>query len=196
MFAFLCIWILTTIIVEKIIEFIRRKRGEERDLKIARFIILLIVVGVTLGVVIRNFRNLLPDRAVYVDSITETYELVSFNSYDQEFSEFKGSMFLLSGSVSGKAGTFQEYRYWYKRSDGGMIPGNITNEEVNIVVYETNEISPRFEIYEGKKVLPEDFKNRALYEFFDLDCIEGGVTEYRFYVPVGTFVNTAKYVIE
>lgn len=193
MFVFMCITILTTIIVEKIIEFIRRKRGEETILKIARFFILIIVVGVALTVVIRN---LLPDRAVYVDSITETYELVSFNSYDQEFSEFKGSMFLLSGSVSGKAGTFQEYRYWYKRSDGGMIPGNITNEEVNIVVYETNEISPRFEIYEGKKVLPEDFKNRALYEFLDLDWIEEGVTEYRFYVPVGTFVNAANYVIE
>lgn len=193
MFALVCITILTTIIVEKIVEFIRRKRGEERNLKIARFYILIIVVGVALAGVIRN---LLPDRAVYVDSITETYELVSFNSYDQEFSEFKGSMFLLSGSVSGKAGTFQEYRYWYKRSDGGMIPGNITNEGVNIVVYETNEISPRFEIYEGKKVLPEDFKNRALYAFFDLDWIEEGVTEYRFYVPVGTFVNAANYVIE
>lgn len=136
-------------------------------------------------------------RNAYTKEVVEkSYELVSFNSDESEYSELKGSMFLLSGSIYGKSGTIEEYRYWYRRSDGGILPGRITSEEVTIVVYETDEVSPRYEIYTGRKELPDEFPNREVYEFFNFCSVEEDVIEYRFYVPVGTFVKAGMYSLE
>ena len=137
------------------------------------------------------------DSKSYTEEIVETYPLVSLNTASENRSEFKGSIFLLSGTVYGESEEVRKYQYCYKREDGGMLFGEITSEEATVVVYETDEVSPRYDIYRGERVLPSDFHNRELYEFLCVDKkTDNDVIEYRFYVPVGTFIRSGSYILE
>lgn len=132
----------------------------------------------------------------YSEEQVQTYELVSFDSQNASQAELKGSMFLLCGNVSAESEIVRFFEYWYVREDGGILPGRITDDKANVVVYETNEVSPQYVVYSGKRSVPDDSEYKKILKFFSMDSICEEETEYRFYVPVGTFVRNGSYNIE
>lgn len=113
----------------------------------------------------------------------ESYELVSANVQTnlQTNGELTGVYLFGTGITSGNVSTEYSpvYQYWYKREDGGIMSGVINYseltdpDEVIVVVYEDDNISPKVEIYENG------------YNPFN----RNHKVEYRFTVPTGTFVN-------
>lgn len=113
----------------------------------------------------------------------ESYELVSANVQTnlQTNGELTGVYLFGTGITSGNVSTEYSpiYQYWYKREDGGIISGVIDYseftypEEIVVIVYEDDEISPKVEIWENG-YNPFNRNHRV---------------EYRFTVPTGTFVN-------
>lgn len=112
-----------------------------------------------------------------------SYELVSANVQTnlQTNGELTGVYLFGTGITSGNVSTEYSpiYQYWYKREDGGIISGVIDYseftdpEEIVVIVYEDDEISPKVEIWENG-YNPFNRNHRV---------------EYRFTVPTGTFVN-------
>ena len=93
--------------------------------------------------------------------------------------EFSGKFLICFGGMSGNVTTSENtvYKYWYQRSDGGILAGviDMASEDVEwVVVYEDDEATPKVEIW-------QDF-GRPDYKIKHI--------EYRFTIPSGTFVNT------
>ena len=120
-----------------------------------------------------------------------SYELVAVkaNVQTQVSGEFSSIYVLGIGGGSGTADvkTTKVYDFWYKRDDGGIIPDTIDlesytcPENVKIVIYESDSVKPKFEIW----------RNEYAREYGDgsgwsSDCR----TEIRFTIPTGAFVNT------
>lgn len=129
----------------------------------------------------------------------ESYELIATKvQYTSEtHSKLSGGFLLCFGLVSSESSTFTKpiYQYWYKRPDGGILPGTIDfssyelPQNVSIVVYENDTIAPKVEIWrnslsaikgDGKDYWWRDSKDTLYYP----------KTEFRFTIPPGTFVNT------
>ena len=89
----------------------------------------------------------------------KSYELVSANVQTnlQTNGELTGVYLFGTGITSGNVSTEYSpiYQYWYKREDGGIISGVIDyseftyTEEIVVIVYEDDEISPKVEIWEN-----------------------------------------------
>lgn len=122
-------------------------------------------------------------------SLECSYELVAAktNIQTQTSESISGIYVLGFGGISKKADikTTKVYDFWYKRDDGGIIPDTIDLESYNypenvkIVIYESDFINPKFEIWRNK-----DAKKYRDGKFPDCK------TEIRFTIPRGSFVNT------
>ncbi len=118
-----------------------------------------------------------------------SYELVAVkaNVQTQVSGDFSGIYVLGIGGVSGTADvkTTKVYDFWYKRDDGGIIPDTIDlesytyPENVRIVIYESDTINPKVEIW----------RNNDARGFGD-GSFSNCRTEIRFTIPKGSFVNT------
>ena len=103
--------------------------------------------------------------------LSESYELVAmeYNISTRENANAYG--FLLFFSYSSEEETTEEYRYMYKRADGGMMNGIIDSyNSGTVVIYEDDSSTPKLEVWtKGSGLLKE--------------------TEYRFTIPTGSIVN-------
>ncbi len=106
---------------------------------------------------------------------TASYDLVAAKVQTNTIGKFSGKFLVCYGYMSGSIENNNTvYKYWYKRSDGGIITDTIEQTSLRkIVVYEDDDIAPKIEIWEDL--------SRKWYEWSD--------TEYRFTIPSGTFVN-------
>lgn len=115
--------------------------------------------------------------------LSESYELVTMEYTVSSSESAKASGFLFFSYSSGEE-TTEEYRYMYKRADGGIIKGTIdytefyNPENVTVLIYEDDSQEPKLEIWRN----------------FDLESVtEDGDpysrTEYRFTIPTGSIVN-------
>ena len=128
----------------------------------------------------------------------ESYELVAarvqYNS--EKHSNLSGGFLLCFGLVSSDSSTLTKpiYQYWYKRSDGGILAGSIdfTSYErpknVKLVVYEDDTVTPKVEIWRNLlSTVNGDGSDRV---WTPEQTTYRSNTEYRFWIPTGTFVNT------
>lgn len=108
--------------------------------------------------------------------LDETYYLVAanVNNKTQTKEKLSGSFLLGIGEISGENKTEEKeiYKYWYKRSDGGILCKEINSRDPNItvVVYENDSIAPNVEVWRNESRFEEKI-------------------EYRFTIPSGSYVN-------
>lgn len=124
-----------------------------------------------------------------------SYELVAakVNFQTQVHGDISGAYLLGFGGMYGNIETTatKVYDYWYKREDGGIIPDTIDMslydypETVTIVIYEDDSTTPKVEIW----------RNYYAQRYGDgedgySEIDPPTVTEFRFTIPSGSFVNT------
>lgn len=124
-----------------------------------------------------------------------SYELVAanVNSKMQTRGEIVGAFLLGFGDVETK--TIKVYNFWYKREDGGVVPATIDLSaynyagKVSIVVYEDDSAIPKVEIWKNgyAQIVDASPLESTLKKMFVRDK---RITEVRFTIPSGTFVNT------
>lgn len=190
--------LLAMIICQKYKKSMKGKNEENYKIHMMERIIIMVISFLPIGIMYIIISFIGSSLGWYTVEETRSYDLVSFDTRTSVEGNVDGSMFLLCGSVSGEITSVKKYEYWYKRSDGGILPGSITADEATIVVYETNEVKPQYVIYEGTKRVSDDIPlGRGFFKFFGLESYtKDGVNEYRFYVPEGTFVKSGSYEIE
>ena len=95
----------------------------------------------------------------------------------------------LLGSGSVKTAESTIYQYCYQREDGGIVPVSVNLSDydpntVFIVVYEDDTVEPKVEYWTNYK---DRFDSRG--ESFQIQDGIDYITEVRFTIPKGSFVN-------
>lgn len=130
----------------------------------------------------------------------ESYGLVAakLECHTTERGSLSGHYLLCFGGMSGNYDKITKpiYKFWYQRSDGGILEGTIDMKQypypktVQIVVYEDDSIKPKFEIWRNDLATEygDGQINSKYFRFAKKTCYPK--TEFRFTIPTGTFVNT------
>ena len=127
--------------------------------------------------------------------LISSYELltVKIESQPKINEDISGAYLLGFGGMYGNPETTatKVYEYCYKREDGGVIPATIDMssydcpETVTVVIYEDDSTTPKVEIWRNydAQVCGDGDGGDAFY-------IPKPLTEFRFTIPSGSFVNT------
>ena len=178
--------------------------------RIRKLFSLAVILGVTLLLVSGCISNaereqLLQEEETNIPVVTElkcieSYGLVSakLEYHTTEHGSLSGHYLFCFGGMSGSYEkiTTPIYKFWYQRSDGGILEGTIDMSKypypktVSIVVYENDSIKPKFEIWRNDLATQYGDGERKSIYFRYAKKTAYPKTEFRFTIPKGTFVNT------